>query len=269
MGVDARIILKIKGKKPSEYMLKEWSWQLCRSIGARHFFINDGLPPAEYKLKNEAWHAAFDAHPEYPAFMAAQKASRHEDKRPIHERILADIGDPPKERRMAIDLTPDYEEQGRDGKVYEQDGDDVLAANDEWMLSVSVWTRYYGIGYERGDLLTICAIAEWCEANIPDCTVFYGGDSSGVCAEPFDESERLKLRKHLYSQKGRDYFNYGIESNVQKMPPACSLCPDAKPRFNQHGFGGNYAAISCAGCGASFETRDNCKTWTKKDKNDD
>ena len=48
MGIDARIVVRYRGEKPTQEQLSRWSWDLCRAVGARHFFISDGLPPAEY-----------------------------------------------------------------------------------------------------------------------------------------------------------------------------------------------------------------------------
>lgn len=149
------------------------------------------------------------------------------------------------------------------GTVYYQDGPDINAEPGETLLQVNVWTRYYGVGYERGDLLLICAIAEWCEANIPNCEVWYGGDSSGVVAEPFPEEKRRALRAHLYSPLGREYYRYGMGETQSPKPDVsnCKLCiPNSSPR--QYGFGGSYAAYYCPGCGLHFTTRDNGKTWT-------
>lgn len=214
MGIDARIVLKMRGDKPSQSQLKDWSWRVCQSIGAKHFFTDDNK-----------------THP-----------------------------------RLAISLTSGDEESGADGKVYFQDGDPIFAKDGEWLLRVSVWSRYYGVGYERGDILTICAICEWCEANIPNCTVYYGGDSSGVCLEPFGEDCRIALRKHLYSAAGRNYFERGIETHwLKSLPPVCSLCPDDGARLRQYGWGAKYAALHCAGCGIDYETRDNGETWAKKE----
>ncbi len=150
-----------------------------------------------------------------------------------------------------------------DGERFVQDGPDILPEPGEYLMEVALWTRYYGIGYERGDLITLCAIAEWCELNIPNCEVWYGGDSSGVCAQPWPESERKKLRAHLFSEEGRSY--YGLHSSSHLTPPPCSLCVKERG-MNRYGFGENYTAVSCAGCGKSFTSRDNGKTWTENPK---
>lgn len=177
----------------------------------------------------------------------------------------------------AIDLVnaryfdpPKYDEEAKIGKVIHPDGDDILAG-DAWFLEVHVWTRYYGVGYERGDLLSLCAIAEWCEANVPACEVWYGGDSSGCGVEPWPDAERRKLRAHLYSPRGREYFKYssraGRHEGPEKPPPSCALCPPSGPRWERYGWGREYCAISCGGCGTQLVSRDGCSTW-KTEKED-
>lgn len=164
----------------------------------------------------------------------------------------------------ALYLAPSYDSIDEDGKLWEQDGPTLHAEKDETFLRVNLWTRYYGIGYERGDILLICNIAEWCEVNIPNCEVWYGGDSSGVCVEPFPASKRAQLKAHLWSDQGRDYFEFEKQSTFP-TPKPCSLCL-SPPQFNRHGWGrGNtYIAVNCPGCGSSFESHDKGKNWTEK-----
>lgn len=223
MGIDAEILLRVKGPRPTPNQVKTWSWQLAAAIGSRHFF-----------LQKEDGHGAI-----------SYTGSRYRED-----------GDP------------------ETGTLYVQDGDDIAAEPGETLLQVHVWTRYYGVGYERGDLLTLCAIAEWCEVNIPNCAVWYGGDSSGVCAKPWPDEERRALRRHLYSPNGRDYFgawnglgDKGAPPNPRPKP--CSLCIGAGS-FNECGWGGRGAApwlkVHCEGCGESFETRDNGESWTKTEE---
>lgn len=278
MGIDARIVIKYRGEKPTENQLTRWSWDLCRAVGAEHFLIRDGLPAAEYRAASEAWHKAFREHPGCAAFAAARNAD-HEVWQARREVIIADIGEPPTERRRAIEFScnsysaedfTDYDDvpktHRKPGLVYMQDGDPVLAAPGEWLLSVNLWTRFYGIDYERGDLLTICAVAEWIEVNMQPCEVWYGGDSSGCCIELFDDNARRKLRAHLYGAKGRDYFNYsGWGGNTPALPKPCGLCVPGEERRQQYGAGmnGAFAAVSCAGCGKNFETHDRGVTWAE------
>lgn len=171
------------------------------------------------------------------------------------------------EGRPAITLSNDseWDEVGQAGKVYSQDGPDIRAVEGETLLVVHVWSRWYDIGYERGDLLGLCAVAEWCEVNIPNCTVWYGGDSSGVLARPWPDSERRRLRQHLYSEEGRDYFCAAASPEEHKGPAPCSLCvPDRG--MSQTGFGGKFEAWYCKGCGETFESHDKGQTYTKRER---
>lgn len=278
MGIDARILLRVKrATAPTDKELQRWSWMLCESVGAEHFFIADGMSQLAYAAANAAWHAAFNAHPKY-AEMRKMREEDYNESRDAHLAILADIGKSPEQRRRSIELTHviypfkdgDYNDvpatHRKPGKAYTQDGEAVLAEAGEWFLEVNVWSRFYGEGYERGDLLTLCAIAEWCEINVPNCEVWYGGDSSGVCVEPWPGDRRYALRKHLYSEKGRDYFNY--KSNIWgkgPRPEPCSLCVD-KGHFSEFGHGPDWLAVSCAGCGKNFETKDKGATWQVMEK---
>lgn len=246
------------------------SWDLCRAIGAEKFFISDGLPASEYHAAYADWREAFERHPQYEDFQADD--GRQEV---VRQRIIADIGITPVLRRRAIELTeslyPDEladldgipETHRHPGMVYAQDGDPILAMDGEVLLSVSLWSRWYGVGYERGDLLTICAVAEWLEINMAPCEVWYGGDSSGVLAEPFPESRRLELRRHLYSQAGRDYYQHE-RTGTFPTPKPCGLCVPGENRFNRHGFGQSYVAVNCAGCGRCFASRDGGNTWAEE-----
>jgi hypothetical protein len=274
MGIDAELVIKYRGEKPNDEQLTRWSWDLCRAVGAKHFFTGDGLPAGEYHKANRAWHAAFNAHPLYAEYSAARD---NRDKwEPLRQRIVADIGESPSMLRRAIEFCgysslgyADDEAEAADalrnmGARYTQDGPDVLAAPGEYLLTVSLWSRYYGKSYERGDLLTICAVAEWIEANMQPCEVWYGGDSSGVCIEPFGDPARRELRRHLYSQMGRAYYMFGGRKTPAVAPKPCGLCIPGEPRFNQCGWGPNFASVHCQGCDKTFESKDNGATWTER-----
>src|SRR6185312_11706655 len=49
--------------------------------------------------------------------------------------------------------------------------------DDQTIVAVHLGTRYYGPGYERGDLVTILAVARWLRGVWPTATLYYGGDS--------------------------------------------------------------------------------------------
>lgn len=277
MGIDARILVRgVPQSLVSTEWLKETSWKLCQSIGAKEFFVRDGMPPEQYDAATKAWHEAFHAHRLYAEYEPLTKVSwgspgyseANAKSRALAERIREDIGAMPECLRLAIEPTNlRYRDEGEPppGAVYHQDGDPIEATKGECLLQVNVYTRYYGEDYERGDILIICAIAEWLEINIPGCEVWYGGDSSGVLARPFPETRRRALRNHLYSAGGREYFNRGWMNTAPRKPPACGLCPDGRYCGSQFGSGRNdtYAAFHCAGCGKSIKTEDSGRTWTE------
>lgn len=137
---------------------------------------------------------------------------------------------------------------------YMQDGDTLYPRDGETFLTVPLGGRYYGEGYERGDLLAYVGIAEFIEALIPSCTIWYGGDSSGVQAEPFNKARRAELLYHA-ATVGHDPYNAGWD-NLSRgdgfKTPTCPVCDFPIPR---HGWGGNgtFASYYCSGCGWQVE----------------
>lgn len=71
-------------------------------------------------------------------------------------------------------------------------------------IDLNIWRNYYGIGYERGDIEMFIQIAEWIEANIPDCTIYYGNDFADESIILFDKAERDKLI--VYFQRNSSSF---------------------------------------------------------------
>lgn len=142
---------------------------------------------------------------------------------------------------------------------------DVRAKPGEHMLQVRLFTRYYGEGYERGDLWGILATAAWLDQNIPNATVYYGGDSSGVLIEPFGWQERVKLVKH-WATVGHEPYNRGFDTDLSGRKierPICDMCnvPLIRYGWGPDGFG----SFSCSGCGLKLVTRDEGVTFKEKD----
>ena len=138
-------------------------------------------------------------------------------------------------------------------KIWEQDGPDINSENGETFVDVHLYTRYYGPGYERGDFPLIAATAEWLERNIKGSEVWYGGDSSGVCAKKFDKKVREEFWKHFCGEHGADY------RTDRESGPECRLCLENMTRYMWSGdSGGGYC---CHGCGQKLETRDGGKTY--------
>jgi len=121
-----------------------------------------------------------------------------------------------------------------------------VEADGTW-LEVSLWGRYYGPGYERGDLWDYIAAAEWCERNFAGCTVFYGGDC-GEGVELFDRADRETFIAHWAEHGGRPYYARDgkpwRETHAQQ--PTCPLCQHPA---TQYGSGGQFASWTCDACG--------------------
>ena len=152
--------------------------------------------------------------------------------------------------RFWIFKNPDYQRPAMHKiAVYEQDGPDIVPGPGETFVKVQPATRYYGEGYERGDLPFLIMLAEWLEARVPDCEVWYGGDSSGVLAEKFDRQARDKLWQHFVNVNHQPYV--GGFAMRGGMAPLCSWCdePMAECGWNQRGPGSSLHR--CTGCGES------------------
>lgn len=147
------------------------------------------------------------------------------------------------------------------GKIHTQDGPDINAADDEWFIEVNLVTRYYGVGYERGNWQVIVNVARWLELNIGG-EVWYGGDTSGVCAELFDEAARQKLVEHALGPRGKDYYFHFNKNETFRTPPPCNLCVKDR-RMIRYDWGDNYIAVSCRGCGKDVCSHDGGETWEK------
>lgn len=82
--------------------------------------------------------------------------------------------------------------------------EDWVPFNDEegvW-LNLNLMHAYYGLNYERGDIKLFVRCAEWIEANLPNCQVFYGSDASDSDFVLFDVKARRKLLRY-YELVGR------------------------------------------------------------------
>lgn len=151
-------------------------------------------------------------------------------------------------------------------KEYEQDGPTLRPKDGEQFLRVHLWTRYYGEGYERGNLPLIIMVAEWLEHRIiqepgvRSLEVWYGGDSSGICASRFDAKARLALFKHFVNQGHAPYHaGWGTTPGLSRD---CKFCEEP---MRQTMWGGNdTGGFYCAGCGLYEVTRDRGCTWAKE-----
>ena len=145
--------------------------------------------------------------------------------------------------------------------VYEQDGPDIKPEEGEAFIRVMPVTRYYGVGYERGDILFLINLAEWLELRFAPCEVWYGGDSMGICAEHFTKAERGKIKAHFFRVAHEPYVHDLDLIFDNCLPPKCERCvPHRGPgRFSSGP--SSFASFHCTGCGKSFVTLDGGDTW--------
>ena len=133
-------------------------------------------------------------------------------------------------------------------------------------IEANIWYRYYGIGYERGSWPGIYAVARWLAGNI-EGTVYYGGDSSDPENFATFDSQQEELWDH-FLKVGHFPYTGGLDDGMiervgddEICRPICNLCKKPSIRY---GFGGNYAAFNCPGCGEVWKTNDKGHTWEIK-----
>jgi hypothetical protein len=143
---------------------------------------------------------------------------------------------------------------------YEQDGPTIKPGPGEYFYEVHLWGRYYGKGYERGDLPSILAVDQWLGLRVPGCRVYYGGDSGGVLAKELTLTYRAELWGHFCKCGHEPYRTNWQCYDIMDSRPVCPLCKIEMRRF---GGGNTYAAYECRGCGHSIETHDSGKTWSR------
>lgn len=143
---------------------------------------------------------------------------------------------------------------------YAQDGPDVLPEPGEQFLECHLCTRYYGPGYERGDLAFIMGVAGWFLHRLPGCEVWYGGDSSGVLAVRLDAAGMTALWTHF---AGHRHQARGWEPDFATERQRCEFC-DEGMRCCGGGAHGQYVMFRCRGCGLEVETRDGGATWRER-----
>lgn len=210
MGIDARMFVRLRRSSPlSEQEIRQTAARMAATLGHRHFLI-----------RRESSYRG----PRHALSLVETVGELRADGYDLEETQW--LGLP------------------SDRQVWTQDGDDIVAEPGEQMIEVNLWTRYYGEGYERGDWLTIRATAEFLEHVLPDCEVWYGGDSSGICAERFDTAARSRLHAHFLDhghEPYRSFFGRGQPAET------CEFCA-ARPMADVGGGRGS-TFWSCNGCG--------------------
>lgn len=142
--------------------------------------------------------------------------------------------------------------------VYEQDGPPIYPCVGEQFIQVHLFTRYYGKGYERGNWPFIDGVIRWLKMRIPDAEVWYGGDSSGICAELMDEAARNKLWRLFVKAGHKPYVHYDGWGHDREKP-TCDFC--SAPMANYLWGPSGRRGFCCHGCGLKLWTDDGGKTF--------
>lgn len=216
MGIDAEMLVRNRGPKLDDTALRRVAANMCARLGHEKFFI---ARTAKY---------GFDAH---------------------HALDLCDtVAQVRAEYAKYGDDVSKFAQAADDAQVWTQDGPPVISEPGEQFIRVRLWSRYYGEGYERGDWPTIRAAAEFLEQAIEGAEIWYGGDSSGVCIEPFGATRRAELNRHFLTH-GHDPYrgSFGSIFAGRQPPQVCDFC-GGRPMHNTGG-GGDMTFWSCDGCG--------------------
>jgi hypothetical protein len=217
MGVDARILIKIT--EPSSWLsraqLRQLSAKLTSVIGSEHFFLR----PEDDR---HALSFTIDDNARYP------------DE---YEEIYGRPFDP------------------NGPAVFSQDGDEIVAKPNEQFIEVHVWSRYYGEDYARGDWKTLSWVMLWCVYNIPNCEVWYGGDSSGICAEQMTPGRMQEMTKYFLTSGNDEYW-----MNAKHADFKCEFCGCG---VVNSGGGQTCGFYHCDSCGSQWVTTGN-HTMTRR-----
>jgi hypothetical protein len=128
-------------------------------------------------------------------------------------------------------------------------GSEIIAAPDEQFIRVHLWTRYYGPSYARGNWPVIRMTMEWLQLRFPEAEIWYGGDSSGICAEHMT-ADRIKEFNDFFLESGRKTYQRAFTSlGLDGAPPACPCCLTVT---NNCGGGSDCGFFYCDGCGQKF-----------------
>ena len=138
------------------------------------------------------------------------------------------------------------------------DDDDIPVEPERTYLEVGLGTRYYGEGYERGDLPFLLLLGAYLERRLPGCELWYGGDSGGVLFHRFDAARRGELFDHFVHRDDNNYAKTFSTAVGEGLSRHCDFCDEP---MIQSGAGPEFAAFYCPGCGFSEETRDGGRTW--------
>lgn len=233
MGVDARIIVKIKAKehwlKPEDE--RKTAYELASTMGPEHFLITAG----DKRMRSD-----------YHALSVIKPLS------------IAEAKDYYEDAKVAA---------ARRGKViYFQDGPDMIAGPDEQFIEVHLMGRYYHEEYARGYWPTYRSIIEWLQMTFGNASeVWYGGDSSGCVAELMTEKRLWELNQFWLHHGNKPYQNV-FRSLRDGTPPKCETCGGVE--MNSCGGGQGETFWFCDGCNRKAITgKDKPIRWLARHEN--
>lgn len=211
MGVDAEMIVRIKGKENwlDEKDLIRTAYEMASTLGHDNYFITLG----DNKTYGTPHHAL--------SIIQPIKTKEEAEYNGIEESLIGKT-------------------------VFTQDGPDILAEEDEQFIKVHFWTRYYSEDYARGNWPVIRDTADWLRLKFPKGEVLYGGDSSGMCAEVLTVERQKELNDFYLKDGGKSYYRRGFGFMEKHNAPTCPCCKE--PMFS-FGGGGNTTFWNCDGCG--------------------
>lgn len=217
MGVDAEILVRISGKQ---------NWLSGDEVKRLAYEIGTGFPSDFF----------FTMHPSQGLFKETRRAL--EIMKPIEDAEYHGL---------------DAEHLGK--VVWTQDGDPIVAGDDEQFIKVNLYGRYYGPNYERGDWPSLRACIYWLSVRLPQAQVWYGGDSSGMCVQHATTQFLADMDMHWALHTRRPYVRYknnfkglfGAMPMDNVEPPICQLC---EVPMADGGGSRDYGFFWCDGCGA-------------------
>ena len=119
--------------------------------------------------------------------------------------------------KLLQDLKLTQEDFYSDGallKVAEKEFPFMPTQTGKW-LNVNLWKSFYGLGYERGDIVLFIRCAEWLEENLPNCKVFYGNDVGDENIKLFDSVERRRYLAYFEKVGNEPYTTKDAERRKQ------------------------------------------------------
>ncbi|WP_363797173.1 hypothetical protein ABU614_18350 [Lysobacter firmicutimachus] len=208
MGIYANILIRrVAADRVDDAWLDAISAGLCRAIGTDRFVWIENRADPDLHALLVAWHARLAAHPLAEAYCLCdpdlyEPGLCHEADRRKHElwALMQDDLDPrPLQGQRVVQRSMNLSREPGDpppGSRYEQDGPPIDADPGECLLQIRLSGSYYYEDYPCGDPVLHAAVADWLDAHIPGCEVWYGGDASGVLAVPFGPDRRRQLIEH-------------------------------------------------------------------------